>query len=645
MILKKISIHSFCDNYKREKITQYEYNVGSFAFELYDSKENPVNISECISAVYYGTKADGTLIGNECEIADNKVIITPTLQMTACAGLLKGIIECQFESGNIRFYGIDFEIQPAPVKAEIASTDEFTVFDRTLAEVRELLLKAENGEFNGADGINGTNGANGKDGIGIANAEINSAGELILTYSDGTSVNLGMVVGADGKDGQDGADVSDEVEDIKAYIGYTDSDILGLQVDFENKTFTRLAGAVGLSAGADFDQFAMYGGRKRCNVSDDGTITAYYGDENYAEDGSNGQVMVYQPKFYYKVVPLKLEPIEGGIGYHQRKTNFYISATPKLGFKLHPAFYDVNGNEVDYILFSAYEGSMYDFSAAEYVNDGTNTNTAIETGDLLCSIAGVKPISGLYKKLTKANLELLAQNRNSGWRLETVKAVSANQLLMMIELGTMNTQTAIGKGVVSITDSRGYNCASLTGSTSELGNCTGQATVTINEIGGVETAYTENGEVSVSYRGMENPWGNVLKQINGVNIWGDGTMFGGQPYIADDFNFGEIKITDNYKPAGFTIPNSSGYISALGYGSEEYDWLLMPSENKGTSILPVGDISSATANLNGYRIALLGGSWDYNERAGVFCWAYYGAAGGFSRNIGGRLMYVPTANV
>ena len=83
-----------------------------------------------------------------------------------------------------------------------------------------------------------------------------------------------------------------EVDDVKAYIGYTDSDILGLQVDFENKTFTRLAGAVGLSQGADFDKFTMYGGRKRCNVLDDGTIVAYYGDEGYTEDGSNGQVMV-----------------------------------------------------------------------------------------------------------------------------------------------------------------------------------------------------------------------------------------------------------------------------------------------------------------------------------------------------------------
>lgn len=206
MILKKISIHSFCDNYKREKITQYEYNVGSFAFELYDSKENPVNLSDCKSAAYYGTKADGTLIGNECEIADNKVIITPTLQMTACAGLLKGIIECQFESGNIRFYGIDFDILPAPVKAEIESTYEFTVLDKTLAEVRELLAKAENGEFNGTDGI------------GITKSEINASGELVLTYSDETSVNLGTIVGTDEK-------TNKSMNELKCYLAE-----LGLQV-------------------------------------------------------------------------------------------------------------------------------------------------------------------------------------------------------------------------------------------------------------------------------------------------------------------------------------------------------------------------------------------------------------------------------
>ena len=436
-----------------------------------------------------------------------------------------------------------------------------------------------------------------------------------------------------------------EVDDVKAYIGYTDEDIVGLCVDYENKTFTRLAGAVGLSAGSDFDRFAMYGGRKRCNVLDDGTITAYYGDEGYTEDGSNGQVMVFQPAFYYKVVPLKLEKnSDSGIGDHLRKANYYVSSKPKTGFKLHPAFYDENGNEVGYILYSADEGSMYDVSVKAYVNDNIDESITYEDGDLLCSVAGKKPISGLRKGIgTKVNLELMAQNRGAGWHLETIEATSANQFLMMIELGIMNSQTGIGQGVVSINSNTVGNCSSLTGSTAALGNATGQATSTVNEIGGIQTTETANGKVAVTYRGVENPWGNLWKHIQGINVWGDGTMGGGQPYVAKDFNFSENKKTDNYKPVGFTLPNANGYINAMGYGSEEYDWLLMPSKVGGTSVLPVGDYSYTASNLNGYRVARLGGSWISGVSAGSFFWDETYGVNTNTQNTGGRLLYVPTA--
>lgn len=436
-----------------------------------------------------------------------------------------------------------------------------------------------------------------------------------------------------------------DVGDVKAYIGYTDDDIVGLCVDYENKTFTRLAGAVNLSQGVDFNKFEMYGGRRRCNVSDDGTITAYYGDKNYVEDGSNGQVMVYQPAFYYKVVPLKLEKnTDSGIGYHLRKANYYVSSKPKTGFKLHPAFYDENGNAINYILFSADEGSMYDVSAKAYVNDNVDGSVTYEDGDLLCSVAGKKPISGLRKGIgTKSNLEAMAQNRGAGWHLETIKATSANQLLMMIELGMMNSQTDIGQGVVSITDNTLYNCSSLTGSTADLGNSTGQAVKTINEIGGAETTYTTPGRLAISYRGVENPWGNIWKHIQGINIWGDGSMCGGQPYVANDFTFSESKHSDNYEPVGFTLPNATGYINAMGYGKEEYDWLLMPSEIGGTNALPVGDFLYQTTNLKGYRTVQFGGSWGNKDYAGSFSW-YCDAGVGYSmRKYGGRLLYVPTA--
>lgn len=499
--------------------------------------------------------------------------------------------------------------------------------------------KGQNGKdgTNGVNGIDGIDGTNGKDGIGITNAEINNSGELTLTYSNGTSANLGKVVGAD---------LSNAVEDIKAYIGYTDDDIVGLCADYENKTFTRLAGAVNLSQGADFNKFEMYGGRRRCNVLDDGTIVAYYGDEGYTEDGSNGQVMVFQPAFYYKVVPLKLEKnSDSGIGYHLRKANYYVSARPKTGFKLHPAFYDANGNAINYILFSADEGSMFDVSAKAYVNDNVDESITYEDGDLLCSVAGKKPISGLRKGIgTKANLETMAQNRGAGWHLETIEAVSANQLLMIIELGMMNTQIGIGQGVVNIPNNASYNCSSLTGSTAELGNGTGQATETINEIGGTQTTYNVNGKVSISYRGVENPWGNIWKNIQGVNVWGDGSMGGGQPYIAKGFTFNESKHSDNYEPAGFTLANAKGYVNAMGYGSENYDWLLMPSEIGGTSALPVGDYFSTTLNLNDYCVVRYGGGCSSIGNSGGFYWMCNISVSG-RPDAGGRLLYIPTAKV
>lgn len=433
------------------------------------------------------------------------------------------------------------------------------------------------------------------------------------------------------------------VADLRAYLGLSDDDILGLQVDYRNKTFKRLAGATNLTPGTDFDRFSMYGGRRKCNVADDGTISAWFGDESYAEDGSNGQVMVYQPKFYYLVCPVVYDPIDTGIGYHLRKANYYVSEKPRPGFRLHPAFYDVNGNEIDYILDSAFEGSIWDAdggdgNGAYLMNDEQVMNTGT---DKFCSIAGVKPASGLSQNLTRPNVEALAQNRGIEWHGDLIKPVSARQMLMIIELGMMNTQTGVGYGVAGISDNSSYNCSSLTGSTSELGNGSGKATQTINTKGDTRTTETANERVAVSWRGTENPWGNIWKFVYGINIWGNGKMGGGQPYICTDFNFAESKNTGNYEAAGFTVTNANGYISAMGY-STTCDWLFIASECLGNSSLPVGDYTYITVNLNGYRIALLGGGWYSWVYAGGFCWALDSGVGRRYRDIGGRLVLIPT---
>ena len=437
------------------------------------------------------------------------------------------------------------------------------------------------------------------------------------------------------------------VTDIRAYLGMIETeDVLGITMDYKNKTCTRIAGAKNLTAGADFDKFSMYGGRKRCNVSDGGTINAYYGDEGYTEDGSNGQVMVYQPKFYYLVCPLEYDRQETGYGYHLRKANYYVSETQRAGFKLHPAFYDKNGNEVDYILMSAYEGCIYDTSANAYLKNDEQVMDASK--DKFSSIAGARPATGVSQNLTRPNIEKMAKNRGEGWHSFGIKTASMEQLLMIVEMGMMNLQTAIGQGVVNLPWTTGSDTTSsyagVTGSTASLGNGTGRATETTTYEGGVATNNTADGKTSICYRGVENFWGNIWKFAYGVNIWGNGKMAGGMPYICSDFNYAEGKNTDNYEGAGFTVTKANGYISAMGY-STKYDWLFMASECLGNSSLPVGDYTYITENLNGYRMTPLGGNWNGGSGAGGFCWTLRSGVGGRGRAVGGRLVYVPTVTV
>ena len=436
------------------------------------------------------------------------------------------------------------------------------------------------------------------------------------------------------------------VTDIRAYLGMIETeDVLGITMDYKNKTCTRIAGAKNLTAGADFDKFSMYGGRKRCNVSDGGTINAYYGDEGYTEDGSNGQVMVYQPKFYYLVCPLEYDRQETGYGYHLRKANYYVSERQRAGFKLHPAFYDKNGNEVDYILMSAYEGCIYDTSANAYMLNDEQVMDASK--DKFSSIAGARPATGVSQNMTRPNIEQMAKNRGEGWHSFGIKTASMEQLLMIVEMGMMNLQTAIGQGVVNIPWTTGSDTTSsyagATGSTASLGNCTGRATETTTYEGGVATKNTADGKTSICYRGVENFWGNIWKFAYGINFYCEvGKPFLG--YVCKDFNYAESKRTDNYENIGFALPSENGYVSAMGY-STNYDWLFLPSEVKGNSSLPVGDYYYQNNTWDGYRIARLGGNWANGSDAGGFYWYLGNGVGYRGRDVGGRLVYVPTVTV
>ena len=468
--------------------------------------------------------------------------------------------------------------------------------------------------------------------------------QLYTTVGNSESVSLEVNPGAYATIGDIQA-LEAEIADLKAFVGYTDGDIYGVEVDFVNKKFTRLAGAVNRTPGEGFDGINCFGGRKRCNLTNDGRVAAYYGETGFSTTGkltqavdrnpegtetpdttlqfASGtvvQVMVEQPKFYYKVVPLNVEKKhKGGI---TRKVRYYVSDTPKAGFKLHPAFRE-NGNENEKIYIAAFEGSLYDASAAAYILD--DSQVADFTADMLSSIANAKPLSGLTQSATRANVRKLAEKRGSGWEQAYAATVSASQLLMLIEYASFNMQSAIGNGAVSKTDDGATNMSEPTGTTINLGNASGVAVNT-------------NGIQMVSYRGEENFWGNIWGWVDGINQYMDATTHEGTIYIADH-TFTDNIGTGAYEDAGIIAVFGDGYVSAFCY-SEKYDWLFIPGELLGNTALPVGDY--CWNGNTGWRVARLGARWDSGLSAGAFCWSLDRASSSRYRSIGGRLVYVPS---
>lgn len=64
------------------------------------------------------------------------------------------------------------------------------------------------------ENLRGEDGNDGKDGTHVTRGEINDAGNLILTLSDGKAFDVGKVRAEDGEDGQDGADAEVDIVDI-----------------------------------------------------------------------------------------------------------------------------------------------------------------------------------------------------------------------------------------------------------------------------------------------------------------------------------------------------------------------------------------------------------------------------------------------
>jgi len=359
---------------------------------------------------------------------------------------------------------------------------------------------------------------------------------------------------------------------------------------------------------------------RRCLVRDDLTVNYYLDPANSALKadgtpsvltGADGQVMVEIPACYVKFTP-------------GANRNYAVSLLPAPGFVLHPAFMK-DGVFVPYRYYGAYDacvfnGSVYE-SGLNYDNNWTSGQnwSAYGAAAKLSSVSGVYPAVGA----TRANFRTMAANRGTGWREVDFYLESLVQLLYLVEYGSFNSQAKLGDGNVAV--STGYPAPSgnqtdsphsVAGKSNSLGNASTNTTT------GAVSATRDT--AFMSYRGIENWYGNCWNWVDGFNINDN------QGYVSNVRSTFADDTATGYDSIGAPMINSNGWVTNV----QQIPFGFLPSAVGGGSTTYLADYYY---NNSGWRVALFGGAANSGASAGAFSLFLNLDSGYLNRLFGGRL--------
>ena len=152
-------------------------------------------------------------------------------------------------------------------------------------------------------------------------------------------------------------------------------------------------------------------------------------------------------------------------------------------------------------------------------------------------------------------------------------------------------------------------------------NATNRASVT--DIAAINTDTDFSYHDYMSYRGIENIFGNVWKWVDGININEH------LPYVSNNDSDFQDDTTENYTPLDVTLPATNDYQQTLF----PQDRGFLP-KTVGAATTQIGDYYWQAA---GWRVVFLGGAVANELRAGAFGMATYNDSANDSVNVGGRL--------
>lgn len=367
--------------------------------------------------------------------------------------------------------------------------------------------------------------------------------------------------------------------------------IIGIEWNQTQDTWQWIDGTGASISEPDWTQTYPWSDIRRVNMASDGTINAVWGDAGYAHDGSNGDVMVEFPKFWYDY---ELDTTS------DRIFRWWVTDHAADGFSLWPSF---NHGSSEYEYLGAYE--------------------AYDTGTVLESKSGVVPTSSQ----TITTFRDHAQAKGSGWQQQLIWGYAMHRLLSMIFLGSMDCQTyeggSVGDGIVDADDKHNTGADSMDDqlSTSNLGTAEGTST---------------GGDTPICILWVENPYGNLREFVDG--------------FVAVDAEYRVHNRDGSWTAAGAGDWDSSDYetssaspVTGNGWRTDlEGEGLLGPlliSNGFGgsdTTYIPDYQYSHDSGETN---VLNVGGPWGNGSDAGLgSVYLNYGSTVSFSF-IGSRLEY------
>lgn len=428
-----------------------------------------------------------------------------------------------------------------------------------------------------------------------------------------------------------------------------------------------------LYVGADTNLTANIGIDNQVVTNTFDTVSIF--NRDIVQDGENTFVKVN--KYYIKEEMLSHD----GIDYEY----LWMCESKLPGYRLPLNFKNEDGSENDFYLIGRYEGfidvdgklksksnvfptvnttrNSFRIAARKNDGDGTNIESRYQITDLseyvdLVQIPmqiefATKHMQAVMSGFTagqysSSHLPLIVENgvnrvvltnaQGSLYRVgQTIWIgtsqgsfnVAKDRIILAIEVDTPSAgQIAIlfdGDPVNIVTTHVVINASMRTGQTNNVQASSG--------------CYLANdGKYSIVWRGIENPYGNIYKFVDGVKLSNGKAFICTKPSGYNDNSSIDGEYPYPFEKILYTPAGTEGYVKKLGFDNR-FPFAKLPIEVGAGSTTYYSDYYYI--NVSGDRTVLVGGSWVSGATAGPFYWHVHTSLADTSLNLGCRLSKKP----